>query len=201
MYYVKSAASQWDVFVASDGIQVGAGSVATLNFMPDGQLNLAASPQPVGLTIPLTNPLTFDLDLTGTTALSKNFAVVNSTDNGIASGSLTGYSVDSGGFIVGAFSNGTSRQLAQVALATFNNTQGLRAVGSNAFAATGESGAARLGQPNAGTAGSIQAGSLEMSNIDLTSELVYMIEAQRIFQANAQSIKAQDMMLQTITNL
>ena len=201
VFYVKSTPSQWEVFAASDGVQIGAGSISTLNFNPDGQLDTASSPQPVSLTLPLTNPLTFDLDLTGTTAVSKNFAVVDTADNGSASGDLTGYSVDSGGFVVGAFSNGTSRQLAQVALATFNNTQGLRPLGSNAFAATGDSGPARLGQPNSGTSGSIQAGALEMSNIDLTSELVYMIEAQRIFQANAQSIKAQDMMLQTITNL
>jgi flagellar hook protein FlgE len=94
-----------------------------------------------------------------------------------------------------------SSKLAQVALATFNNMQGLRPLGSNAFAETSESGVAKVGQPNTGSAGALQSGALEMSNIDLTNELVRMIEAQRIFQANAQSIKAQDEMLQTVTNL
>ena len=201
LYFVKGTASQWEVFAASDGAQVGAGSIGTLNFMPDGQLDTTASPQPLSLTLPLTNPLTFNLDLTSSTAVSKNFAIIDTFDNGRASGSLTGYNVDSGGFIVGSFTNGATMQLAQVALATFNNTQGLRPLGSNGFAATGTSGAAKLGQPNSGSAGTIQAGALENSNIDLTSELVHMIEAQRIFQANAQSIKAQDVMLQTVTNL
>ena len=200
LYFVKSSATQWDVFGVSNGAQLGTGALQTVSFMPDGQLNVAASPQPVSLTLPTTTPLTFNLDLSGTTAVSKGFTIMDTTDNGSASGFLVGYKVDSAGFIIGTFSNGTTRQIAQIPLATFNNTQGLRPVGSNGFAATGESGAAKLGPTSTG-AGAIQSGALENSNIDMTNELVRMIEAQRIFQANTQSIKAQDMMLQAVTNL
>lgn len=201
VYFVKTSATQWDMFAANDGVLISPTAVGSLAFNPDGSLDTTASPQPFSLTVPTTTPLTFDLDMTGTTALSKSFGIVNAADNGRASGNLTGYTVDSDGFVIGAFSNGLTSKLAQVALATFNNQQGLRPLGSNAFAETGESGVAKVGQPNTGSAGAIQSGSLEMSNIDLTNELVRMIEAQRIFQANAQSIKAQDEMLQTVTNL
>ncbi len=201
LYFVKNSATQWDVFAGADGVIVGAGPATSVAFNPDGSLDTTTTPQPATLTLPFTTPLTFDLDMGGTTALSKTFGIINATDDGRASGNLTGYSVDSDGFIMGAFSNGMSNKLGQVALATFNNMQGLRPLGSNAFAETTESGVAKIGQPNTGSAGALQSGSLEMSNIDLTNELVRMIEAQRIFQANAQSIKAQDEMLQTVTNL
>lgn len=201
LYFVKNAAAQWDVFAGADGVMVGTTPVSSLAFNPDGTLDTTTTPQPTAVTLPFTTPLTFDLDMTGTTALSKTFGIVNATDDGRASGNLTGYSVDTDGFVIGAFSNGMSSKLGQVALATFNNMQGLRPLGSNAFAETTESGVAKVGQPNTGSAGALQSGSLEQSNIDLTNELVRMIEAQRIFQANAQSIKAQDEMLQTVTNL
>lgn len=201
LYFVKSATSQWDVFAAADGVMLSGTPVTSLAFRPDGQLDTTASPQPTSLTIPLTTPLTFDLDMTSTTALSKPFGIVNATDNGHASGNLMGFTIDSDGYVVGSFSNGETSKLAQVALATFNNMQGLRPLGSNAYAATGESGVAKVGQPSTGSAGAIQSGSLEMSNIDLTNELVRMIEAQRIFQANAKSISAQSEMLQTVVNM
>jgi flagellar hook protein FlgE len=201
LFYVKTGVSSWDMFAANDGTLVSASPVTSLAFNPDGTLDTTTSPQPIAMTLPLSTPLTFDLNMTGTTALSKTFGIVNASDNGRSAGSLTGYNVDSDGFIVGSFSNGTTMKLAQVALATFNNMQGLRPLGSNAFAETGESGVAKVGQPNTGSAGAIQSGSVEMSNIDLTGELVRMIQAQRIFQANARSIKTQDEMLQTITNL
>lgn len=201
LYFVKTSATQWDVFTAADGTLTSATPSYSLAFNPDGSLDETTTPQPTSLTLPFATPLTFDLDMGGTTALSKTFGIVNATNDGRASGNLTGFSVDSDGFVIGAFSNGMSSRLAQVALATFNNMQGLRPLGSNAFAETSDSGVAKVGQPNTGSAGAIQSGSLEMSNIDLTNELVRMIEAQRIFQANAQSIKAQDEMLQTVTNL
>jgi flagellar hook protein FlgE len=201
LYFVKSSATQWDVFTAADGTLTSPTPSYSLAFNPDGSLNETITPQPTSLTLPFATPLTFDLDMGGTTALSKTFGIVNATNDGRASGNLTGFSVDADGFVIGAFSNGMSSRLAQVALATFNNMQGLRPLGSNAFAETSDSGVAKVGQPNTGSAGAIQSGSLEMSNIDLTNELVRMIEAQRIFQANAQSIKAQDEMLQTVTNL
>jgi flagellar hook protein FlgE len=201
LYFVKSSATQWDVFAGADGVMVGTTPVTSLAFNPDGTLDETTTPQPSSLTLPFATPLTFDLDMSSTTALSKTFGIINATDDGRGSGNLTGYSVDTDGYVIGSFSNGMSSKLAQVALATFNNMQGLRPLGSNAFAETSDSGVAKVGQPNTGSAGALQSGSLENSNIDLTNELVRMIEAQRIFQANAQSIKAQDEMLQTITNL
>ncbi|HLT01498.1 MAG TPA: flagellar hook-basal body complex protein, partial [Geminicoccaceae bacterium] len=87
------------------------------------------------------------------------------------------------------------------ALANFSNPQGLVSLGGNVWAETAESGVAMVGSPSSANLGVIQSGALEQSNVDLTAELVNMITAQRSYQANAQTIKTQDQILQTIVNL
>jgi flagellar hook protein FlgE len=91
--------------------------------------------------------------------------------------------------------------MGQIVMANFANAQGLQPLGNNEWADTSASGAALIGTPGAGSLGVLQSSALEDSNVDLTGELVQMITAQRIYQANAQTIKAQDAILQTITNL
>ena len=123
------------------------------------------------------------------------------TTNGTAFGNLSNISIDEDGFVTAVFDNGVTRRIAQVAIATFNNPQGLRPLGSNGFAATAESGIPNMGSPNSGMAGSIQSGSLEQSNVDLSEQLVNLIVAQQTYQANSQTIKTQDQVLQTLVNL
>ena len=90
----------------------------------------------------------------------------------------------------------------QAVLATFRNAQGLQPLGNNLWAATPDSGSAILGTPgSSGQFGVIQSAALEDANVDLTAELVSMITQQRVYQANAQTIKTQDSILQTLVNL
>ena len=89
----------------------------------------------------------------------------------------------------------------QVEIATFRNPQGLQAQGGNTWGRTFASGDPIVGTPGEGNLGSLLSGALEASNVDLTAELVNMITAQRTYQANAQTIKTQDQVLQTLVNL
>lgn len=86
-------------------------------------------------------------------------------------------------------------------LANFVNPNGLQSLGGNAWAESATSGASLVGTPNTGSLGVLQSSSVEDSNVDLTAELVNMITAQRVYQANAQTIKTQDQVLQTLVNL
>jgi flagellar hook protein FlgE len=114
---------------------------------------------------------------------------------------LTGVSVGADGTVLGNYSNGQSKALAQVALTTFPNPNGLLNMGNNLWQATSTSGEGRYGVPGEGTRGVLQSAAVEESNVDLTGELVNMITLQRNYQANAQSIKTQDQIMQTLVNL
>ena len=103
--------------------------------------------------------------------------------------------------IVGRYSNGETAILGQVVLANFANPNGLQALGNNAWAETSASGSPLVGAPNTGGLGQLQSSAVEDSNVDLTAELVNMITAQRVYQANAQTIKTQDQVMQTLVNL
>ena len=86
-------------------------------------------------------------------------------------------------------------------LGTFVNAQGLKPLGGNQYAETSDSGAPLVGAPTTGALGTLQAAAVEASNVDLTAELVNLITLQRVYQANAQTIKTQDQVLQTLVNL
>lgn len=121
--------------------------------------------------------------------------------DGYATGSLTAYSINNDGTIVGIYSNKQTQLLGQVVLADFANRQGLDVQGNNVWTASTSSGQAMLGVPNTGTFGQLTSGSVEASNVDLSQELVNMIVAQRNYQSNSQTIKTQDQILNTLVNL
>jgi flagellar hook protein FlgE len=141
------------------------------------------------------------LDLTGATENGSSFAVTNLTQDGYAPGQLTGIQVANNGIVQARYSNGQSKPAGQVELASFRNPQGLQTMGGNVWIRTVASGDAVVGVPGDGNMGALQSGALEESNVDLTAELVNMVTAQRAYQANAQTIKTQDQVLQTIVNL
>jgi flagellar hook protein FlgE len=204
-YFLKTAANTWDVFASNDGTLLNGGaSVGTLNFLPSGALD-PLSPSTFSLTAPITtgavSPLTFNLDFAGTTQFGSAFGVNALSQDGYASGQLTGFSVGDDGVIHGNYSSGKLLTLGQVALATFANAQGLEARGDNTWKESSASGTAIVGTPGTGGMGVLQSGALEDSNVELTAELVNMITAQRVYQANAQTIKTQDQLLQTMVNL
>jgi flagellar hook protein FlgE len=141
------------------------------------------------------------IDLTSTTQFGSKFSVADLTQDGYASGELTGINIANDGMVMASYSNGVTRAEAQVALANFRNPQGLAPIGGNNWVETNDSGTPVMGKPGAGNMGPLRAGALEDSNVDLTAELVNMMTAQRTYQANAQTIKTQDQVMSTLVNL
>ena len=162
-------------------------------------LNIPASTNAVGAqTLAITG---VQLDLSGATQYGANFGVTDLSQNGYAPGQLVGIQFEGNGIITARYSNGQSKPAGQVEIATFRNPQGLQPLGGNAWSRSYASGDPVLGVPGDGNLGALQSGALEESNVDLTGELVNMITAQRVYQANAQTIKTQDQVLQTLVNL
>ena len=143
----------------------------------------------------------FNSPTAGTTQFGSTFGVNTLTQDGYASGQLNSTSTGADGTITGHYSNGQTRPLGQIVLANFTGLQGLQSIGNNAWVQTAASGQALVGAPGSGSLGSLQSSATEDSNVDLTAALVNMITAQRVYQANAQTIKTQDQLLQTIVNL
>lgn len=203
-YFVKTAANSWDVFAADDSTLLNGGlAIGTLNFLSNGNLD-PLSPSSFSVTAPVTtgaNPLAFDIDFASTTQFGSSFGVNALSQDGYAPGQLTGFSIGEDGVVRGSYSNGEFLSMGQIALANFANPQGLQVAGNNTWKESSASGAALVAAPNTGGLGVLQAGAVEDSNVELTSELVNMITAQRVYQANAQTIKTQDQILQTVVNL
>ena len=127
--------------------------------------------------------------------------MTNIVQDGNSTGELTGFTVGGDGTLTGNYSNGETKALGQIAIANFNNQNGLQDLGGNVYAQTSASGAPQVGVPGSTNHGTLQGGAVENSNVDLTSELVNLITAQRNYQANAQTIKTQQTVDQTLINL
>ena len=212
-FFSKTAvAGTWDVHAIVDGGSNNAGAVLTLDqlvFDTTGTLTSPAGP-PIGLgtgqTIGWTDTSvdvtqTLKLNFNGTTQFGSAFGVNSLTQDGYGAGRLTGYNVGVDGLLQGIYTNKQTRTLGQVALANFANPQGLQALGDNQWTEGADSGIALIGAPGTSSLGVLDSAAVEESNVDLTSELVNMIVEQRNYQANAQSIKTQDQILQTLVNL
>ena len=213
-YFQKTAEDTWDVYATANGTTVNgvAGAplpVTTLNFAANG--SAPTSPTgPVTFSVPatttsagaLTLPIPgIQLDLSAATQYGTAFGVTDLTQDGFAAGQLTAILVEPNGIVMARYSNGRSSPAGQIEVANFRNPQGLQPIGDNAWSRTFQSGDAVTGVPGDGNLGVLQAGALEESNIDLTAELVNMIVSQRIYQANAQTIKTVDQILQTLVNI
>jgi flagellar hook protein FlgE len=205
LYFRKSAANTWDVFGAADGAVLnGAAPLGTMNFGGNG---LLAGNVTMNVSIPLTNgaatPLAFPITfpVSDMTQFGVNFSVSQLQQDGFTTGRLAGFAIGSDGVILGRYTNGQTRAQGQIVLANFVNPQGLVALGGNEWAETSESGQPLVSTPGSGNLGTLQSGALEEANVDLTEELVKMITAQRVYQANAQTIRTQDQVMQTIVNL
>jgi len=220
MYFNKTAANVWAVNVFVDGERANAvGAETVLTFTNSGEMDPATPP--VAATLdkiftpkapdpdPVTGLLvsngasvqTMTMDFTSMTQFGSSYGVNLLEQNGFAAGQLSGYSIGSDGTILGRYNNGQTNILGQVALANFSNSQGLKPMGESKWTESAESGAALVGAPGTASLGALQSAAREDSNVDLTAELVNMITAQRVYQANAQSIKTQDAVLQTLVNL
>ncbi|HEX7984821.1 MAG TPA: flagellar hook protein FlgE [Duganella sp.] len=195
-------------------ITVPAVKAGTLVFDRNGALSpgaMALLPTPQTLPFSISLPIFPDTGAQQPMLVSTTFdkttqygSVTNdlgSTQDGYSAGSWQRYAIDENGVILGQYSNGKSRAMGQIAMANFASVDGLTPLGNNAWAESSNSGPPQVGVPNAGSMGSLRASSVEISNVDLTAELVNMITAQRVYQANAQTIKTQDGIMQTLVNL
>ncbi|MBW8371456.1 MAG: flagellar hook protein FlgE [Thiobacillus sp.] len=193
----------WDVYAANDGTQIGAAPVTSLGFNTSGILQTAMPLAPLAVPATATGATgpSVTFDFTGTTQFGSAFSVNTLNQDGYTSGRLAGFSIGADGMVLGRYTNGQSAVLGQVVLANFANPNGLQQLGNNMWAETSASGTPLVGTPDSGSLGVLQSSAVEDSNVDLTAELVNMITAQRVYQANAQTIKAQDAVLQTLVNL
>ncbi|MDP2004872.1 MAG: flagellar hook protein FlgE [Rubrivivax sp.] len=213
-YFQKAATDTWNVFATANGETVlgvpgSPDPITTISFEADGSVptspvgdvffDIPASVNAAGsdtLAIP-----GFSFNVDAATQFGSAFGVTDIKQDGFSAGLLVAISVESNGIITARYSNGQSRPAGQIEVANFRNPQGLQPQGNNQWANTFASGDPITGVPGDGNLGVLQAGALEESNVDLTGELVNMITAQRIYQANAQTIKAQDQVLQTLVNI
>ena len=121
--------------------------------------------------------------------------------DGYTLGYLDTFKIDSSGVITGVYSNGTNRTIGQLALATFANDRGLEKAGDSTFVESNNSGMARIGESGVAGKGTLMAGALEMSNVDLSEQMTDMIVTQRGFQSNAKTIQTADTLLETVLSL
>lgn len=214
-YFQKAAADQWNVYASADGASVSSDAsgrplpVTTVQFSPSGDKVLSPAGAvsidvPAGASVNGVQSMAIpkiQLDIGKATQFAGQFAVTRMEQNGYGAGDLTGVTIDDTGIVQARYSNGQTKAAGQIELADFRNPQGLMAIGGNAWTRGPASGDPALGVPGSGTIGMLQSSALEESNVDLTGELVNMMIAQRIYQANAQTIKTQDQALQTMVNL
>ncbi len=221
VYYRAQGGGAWEWHAMVDGGELTGGTPGTpteiasgtLQFTTAGALDVetaaASSASFAGATAG--QAITFDFGdaittdggtgLTGSTQYAAAFDVSAVTQDGYGSGSLVDLQLADDGTITGMFSNGQSRALAQVALASFASQDGLRREGDQLFAATRASGEALVGAAASGGRGAVSGGALERSNVDLGTELVTMIAYQRAFSANARTVSTADEMLVEVNNL
>ena len=204
LYFIKGAtANAWTTQLYVDGNAVGtpqaltySGTTGALTAPAGGKITFPAYTPATGAA-----PLNLTIDFSSTTQFGDQFTVNSVSQDGFTTGRLIGIDIDPTGVVQARFTNGKSTALGQVALANFENPQGLQQLGNTEWAETFASGQAVRGVAGASGFGTMQSGALESSNVDITSQLVNMITAQRDFQANAQVISATDQVTQTIINM
>lgn len=213
--YTETAANTWSYAVtmpAADG-SITAGGTGNLTFDGNGNL-LSPPPGPGSGSIPITftlndaanmgNPpgtLTWNLyDASGNPTISQNAqasTTLASTQDGSQSGTLTSVDIGTNGQLVANFSNGTTQDVAQIALASVLNPGTMQQLDSNSFAATGATATPLIGTPSTGARGSITGGALETSTVDIATEFTNLLQFERGYQANSKVITTEDQVIQT----
>lgn len=221
VYFRKSASGSWDYHMLAKGseltggpptgsVEIGGG---TLNFDEAGALMNVTSSGPGTVAFEGASPtqtLSFDFGtsiadggtgLDGITQYGSPSSVGAQSQNGYASGSLSGVRIDANGVVSGVYTNGQTLAAGQLAIARFQSNDGLGRAGQSLWSATPGSGEAALGAVGEGGRASIVSGSLEQSNVDITTQFVQLISHQRAFQANSKTITTADQMLQELMHI
>jgi flagellar hook protein FlgE len=221
VYMAKTADNTWDYHAIMSGadanppvagnVEVGTG---TLNFTTGGALNTVTTTTPItlnfggGATAGQTVAINFGTSiaaggtgLDGMTQFAGSMNVSAQSQDGYASGNFTGVSVDGQGVVTGLYTNGQKIPMAQLAVASFQDDQGLGRAGQNLWIETRDSGTAAMGTAGTGNRGAVSSGALESSNVDLATEFVGLIQHQRSFTANSKTITTADQMMQDLLNI
>ena len=220
VWFINNGGGSWDWHVTVEGAEVTGGTPGepfegangTLTFNTDGSLQTetttASSFDFVGATPGQAITFDFGTSITeggtgfgGTTQLAGDSTVNLTRQNGLSGGTVQGIRVEADGTVTGVFGNGQDRSLGRVAVAAFASNEGLARAGHNLWAETQASGEVLIGTAGTGGRGSVVAGSLESSNVDLGSEFVDLISYQRGFSANSKIITTADEMYQELVNL
>ncbi len=195
--------SVYDVYYTLDGQamtpasgQLTFNTSGVMTSPPIGNFSFAT---PGGTATPA-QPLNIAFNYTGMTQYGTSYGLEPSVD-GYASGELTGINIAGDGSLVAKYTNGKTQVVGTIVLADFANLQGLQPVGNNAWTETAMSGQPVLGQPGSNGLSKVVGQATEASNVDMSKELVNMIIAQRTYQANSQTIKTQDEIMQVLMNL
>ncbi len=205
-YFKKISSTEWEVYQAVDNTQISGpdlltfdafGDLTAVNGVPGATITTSAAFIPGGVGA----PTTFTVDYADVTQFGGGFGVNAIDQNGFSTGRLSSLDFDQTGTLFARYTNGESLALGQVALANFANPQGLRPTGGTSWSESFASGQPLIGEPGSADLGFIQSGSLEESNVDVTGELISLIQTQRNFQANAQVIGTADTITQTIINI
>lgn len=213
LYFVKTADNTWTVYPYDASVGTSPGTPSTvgtgtdtsfeMTFDTSGNMLTPAAAQEISVSsLNGSAAGSFTLNMAG--SLQQNTGANtfgNPTQDGYAPGDLTSYAIEDDGTIVGSYSNNKTQVLGQIVLANFSNPEGLSAQGDNVWKETTSSGQPLIGVAGTGNLGTLTSGALESSNVDLSKELVNMIVAQRNYQSNAQTIKTQDQILNTLVNL
>lgn len=220
-FYNKTGNNTWEYHIGADGKDVNGGiegafaeqANGTLLFSDKGVLqteqaglnsfnfNKGAAPN---------QQINFDFGeslteggtgLDATTQYGSKFALARHTQDGASAASLASLSFNDKGILTAVYDNGESRDISQIALAKFENNEGLFKVGKNLFKESRSSGQPTMGQPGDAGRGEVLSKSIELSNVDIANEFVGLMTAQRNFQANAKTLTTADQMLQEVLNI
>lgn len=221
VYFRNNGAGSWDWHAIVAGADLAGGTpgtnqevgTGTLGFSPTGALSTstvslpltpsfvnAAAGQPITLNFG-TPASTSGTGMGGTQMTATKDSISAQNQDGYASGSLTGVSVDAQGTVNGVYTNGQTVAVARLALAKFTSNDGLAREGQNLWAQTVQSGPPAVGAASTGGRGSIQSGALEQSNVDVAQAFTDLIVHQRAFQANSKTIQTADEMMQQVLDL
>lgn len=221
MYFYKSGESEWSWNATADGSQLNGGkdgvpqavAAGKLSFTKEGKLNTdevsmqnmnfkgSDAQQKIDFNFGDSIITKKGTGLAGTTQYGSKGQIYRQVQDGYSAGTLTNFSVDDNGTISGSYTNGTTRPLAQIGIARFENNEGLFKLGNNRYKEASNSGQPLIGAAGEAGRGTIASKTLESSNVDLATEFVKMMTTQRNFQANAKTITTSDELLNDIIQL
>lgn len=222
LFFNKTAENQYEYHAMLDGGELAGGLKGTLVEQASGTLNFDKDGRLMSETVKsnafnfaggadLNQQVEFDFGdavttengtgLAGSTQYGTDSVMYKYNQDGFEAGNLTSMSINEQGTITGLFSNGITRDLAQIGLAKFENNEGLIKIGGNNFRESKLSGPVYIGKPGEAGRGTILAKALEQSTTDIAQEFVNLIQAQRAFQANSKIITTSDELLNDVINI